>query len=254
MIQSDEISSSLKDEPNKLSLISFVGFQEHLVINFLRTFISNGVREVLLFSSKMEEAQKDRLGAINLYLRKKAVQFVRDSLGYEVRILLIEIDNIWDFQNYYVRLSQEPIEKAIINISAGPAVFAAAGIIWAVENNHDISYSVEYHNEGKLVSSVFNLVDLRPYVDSIFSTDNVDKMIIKALKNGEADTLQIYRYINETLKYRISLRSVEIHLIKLNKWDIVDITKAKVNKISLSENWSKVGSAFEKSRRMGRVL
>lgn len=244
----DEIHSSLKSEVPIFSLISFVGFQEHLVMNFLKTFMRNGVKEVLLFSSKVQEIAKEPLGNVNIDIRKKAIRFIRDSLGNETRILLIEMENIWDFQDYYARLSREPVEKAIINISAGPAIFAAAGMIWAMENNHHISYSVEYHHNGELVSSVFSLLDLRPYINSIFSTDNVDKMIINALREGKSDTLQVYRQINEVLNYRISLRSIENHVTKLSKLGIVDITKAKINKISFSQSWSKVGFALREYR------
>lgn len=248
MTLDDEDSSSPKDTIQPITLVSFIGFQEHLVMNFLKTFIGKGIKEVLLFSSRPRKTIREEQAAISLELRNKAIRFFRDSLGDKVSIAVIELENIWDFQDYYVRLSERSVEKAIINISAGPAVFAAAGMIWAMENGHRVSYSVEYHNNGKLVSSVFNLLDLRPYINSIFSTDNVDKMIINALRKGKNDTLQIHRQINDIMKYRISLRSVENHLRKLNNLGIVDITKGKVNRISLSQSWSKIGFLLRKSQ------
>lgn len=247
MIPDDEVSSSTTSGSSEISLVSFVGFQEHLVMNFLKTFVNNNVKEILLFSSMVQKTATEQY-IINLELRKKAIRFIRDILGNKVHISLTEMENIWDFQDYYVRLSQNLVEKAIVNISAGPAVFAAAGIIWAMENNHYISYSVEYHNNGKLISSVFNLLDLRPYINSVFSTDNVDKMIVNAMREGKFDTLQIYKQINEVLKYRISLRSIEIHLRKLNQLGIIDITKGRVNKVSFSQNWSKIGYLLKNSR------
>lgn len=241
MALNDEDSSSPIGVSKNLTLVSFVGFQEHLVMNFLRTFIGKGVTEILLFSSRPHNTIRDEQTKLNIELRNKAVQFSKDSLGTEASIVVIQLENIWDFQEYYVRLSQRPIEKAIVNISAGPAVFAAAGMIWAMEKDHYVSYSVEYHSSGKLVSSVFNLLDLRPHINSIFLTDNVDKMIIDTLRNGSVDTLQIHRQINDVMKYRISLRSVEIHLGKLNKLGIVEITRGKVNKINLSQSGTKIG-------------
>ena len=242
MALDDEAMSSLVDVGQSITLVTFIGFQEHLLMNFLKTFIGNGVKEVLLFSGSLQMAARERQVTVDIELRKKAIHFIRDSLGEGVSIVLIEFENIWDFQDYYIKLSQRPIKHAIINISAGPAVFSAAGMVWALEFGHKVSYSIEYHNNGKLVSSVFSMLDLKPYINSIFSTDNVDKMIMGALRKEKYDTLQIYRYINDDMGYTLSLRSVEIHLEKLSKLGVVDITKGRVNRISFSQNWSKIGS------------
>ncbi|QRF75593.1 hypothetical protein Thermo_01098 [Thermoplasmatales archaeon] len=246
MTDNDEKYSSLNSEKNNITLVTFIGFQEHLVLNFLRTYLRNGVKEVMLFSSIPQRNATEGKSTIDREIREKAIKLIRDSSGEDVTIIVKEIENIWDFQDYYFQLSRKAVEDAIINLSAGPAVFSAAGMIWALEHGYRVSYSVEYHDDGKLVSSVFSLLDLRPYINSVFSTDNVDKMILSALKKGKSDTLQINRYINDITDYRISLRTVEIHLGKLNKLGIIDITKGRVNKLTFSQKWSKIGTPDRK--------
>lgn len=237
MKQDDEEYSSSSHIKKQLALISFIGFQEHLVINFLKTFMGSDVGDILFFTSFERAVARENLGQMNLTLRKKAIEFIRTTLGNKVQIQIIEMKNIWDFQDYYAQLSKKHFEKAILNISAGPAVFSAAGIIWAMENNQSISYSVEYHNSGELVSSVFSTLDLKPYINSIFSTDRVDKVILESLRAGKNDTLQVHEYLNDKAGFDLSLRSVEIHLQKLYKLGIIDITKGKVNRVSFSQRF-----------------
>lgn len=246
MIHDDEYSSSPKGNENNVTLVTFIGFQEHLVMNFLKTFIKKGVKEVLLFTSIPPRLEIDEQQKKNLEIRKKCVSFVRDSLGEGTTIKIVELENVWDFQEYYFNLSRFSMDRAILNISAGPAVFSAAGMIWALENGHSVSYSVEYHNGVRLVSSVFALLDLRPYINSIFSTDNVDKMIIDGLKNGLSNTLQLHEYVKSVMRFNISLRSIENHIKKLYNLGIVEITRGRINKISFSQNWSKIGALLRK--------
>jgi hypothetical protein len=246
MIHKDEkISSSMNGESG-ITLVTFIGFQEHLVINFLKTYIQNGVKEVLMFTSVPPKSEIDGQMSINIEIRKKSVNLIRDALGDRTTIKFVELENIWDFQEYYFNLSRFPIESAILNISAGPAVFSAAGMIWALEHGHSVSYSVEYHNNVRLISSVFALLDLRPYINSIFSTDNVDRMVMSALKNGRSDSLQIHEYVKSVIGFKISLRSIEIHINKLHDLGIVEITRGRVNKISFSQKWSKIGALLRK--------
>ncbi len=246
MIHNDENSSSLISNKTKITLVSFIGFQEHLVINFLKTYIKRDVREVILFTSVLPKSEMEGQTRINVEIRKKCISLIRDSLGNMATIRLIELENIWDFQEYYSNLSKVFMDRAILNISAGPAVFSAAGMIWALENGHSVSYSVEYHNGVRLVSSVFALLDLRPYINSIFSTDNVDKMIIDGLKNGLSNTLQLHEYVKSVMRFNISLRSIENHIKKLYNLGIVEITRGRINKISFSQNWSKIGALLRK--------
>lgn len=246
MIHNDEVISSPRGIKSNITLVTFIGFQEHLVMNFLKTFIKKGVKEVLLFTSIPPRSELDEQQKKNLEIREKCVSFVRNSLGEEATIKIIELENIWDFQEYYFNLSRFSMESAILNISAGPAVFSAAGMIWALEHGYSVSYSVEYHNNDGLITSVFALLDLRPYINSIFSTDNVDKMIIDALKKGNKNSLQIHKFVISEMGFGISLRSIEIHIKKLNDLGIIDITRGRINMISFSQQWSKVGALLRK--------
>ena len=246
MIHDDEYSSSPKGNENNVTLVTFIGFQEHLVMNFLKTFIKKGVKEVLLFTSIPPRLEIDEQQKKNLEIRKKCVSFVRDSLGEGTTIKIVELENVWDFQEYYFNLSRFSMDRAILNISAGPAVFSAADMIWALEHGYSVSYSVEYHNKATLVSSIFALLDLRPYINSVFSTDNVDKMIMNALKKGHNNSLQIHEYVKSVMGFRISLRSIEIHIKKLNDLGIIDITRGRLNMISFSQQWSKIGVLLRK--------
>ena len=71
-------------------------------------------------------------------------------------------------------------------------------------------------------------------------------MIMGALWKDRYDTLHIYRHINDAIGYTLYLRSVDIHLEKLSKLGIVDITKRGVNRIRFSQNWSKTGSTSKR--------
>ena len=246
MIHNDENYSSPIDKKSNITLVTFIGFQEHLVINFLKTYIKNGVKEVLLFTSVPPKAEITGQMRTNIEIRKKCVSLIRDSLGDRASIKFVELENIWDFQEYYFNLSRFSMDSAILNISAGPAVFSAAGMIWALEHGHSVSYSVEYHNNVRLVSSVFALLDLRPYINSIFSTDNVDRMIMDALKKGRSNSLQIHEYVKNVMRFNISLRSIEIHIKKLYDLGIIEITRGRINKVSFSQKWAKVGALLRK--------
>ena len=247
MKSNDEIFSSSSNESRFEILVSFVGFQEHLVMNFLNTFLRPGVKEVWLFTSAIRTINLEKKQITNLELQKKAINLIEKTLNKSNVAKIFELENIWDFQEYYFHLSSFKGTDAIINISAGPSVFSAAGMIWALEHGYTVSYSVEFYDSSRLVSSVFNVLDLKPYISSIFSTDNVDKMIIEALKNGKNDTIQIHKYLNKVLGYELSLRSIENHLLKLNNLEIVEITRGKTNKVNLSQKLNKFGFLLKKS-------
>ena len=247
MKSNDAFSSSSSSDPGYENLVTFVGFQEHLVINFLRTFLKKGVKEVWLFTSATRTIYLEKNQITNLELRKRAIDLIEKTLDDGNVAKVFELENIWDFQEYYFYLSQFEGTRAIINISAGPSVFSAAGMIWALEHGYTVSYSVEFYNNSKLVSSVFNFLDLKPYISFIFSTDNVDKMIIESIKNGKNDTLQIHRYLNRVLGYELSLRSIESHIQKLHGLEIVEVIRGKTNKINLSQKLNKFGFLLKKS-------
>lgn len=241
MEHNDEQFTSSISKHGSTALVSFVGFQPHLVINFLNKFLKMNVSEVILFSSKVNTLVSKRESTANEKIAREALELISSAGCESIKATIIRLQNIWDFQEYYIKLSEIISERAVINISAGPAVFAAAGMIWALERGHRISYSVEYHNKNGLISSVFTELDLRPFVNSTFSTDNVDSMILRSLRTGDSDTIKIHEWLNIILGYRISLRAVESHLSKLSKLGIVEITKGRVNKVSISENLTKIG-------------
>lgn len=71
-------------------------------------------------------------------------------------------------------------------------------------------------------------------------------MIMGALWKDRYDTLHVYRPINDVIGYTLYLRLVDIHLEKLSKLGIVDITKRRVNRIRFSQNWRTTGSALKR--------
>ncbi|MGC8656967.1 MAG: hypothetical protein ACP5RS_06400 [Thermoplasmata archaeon] len=233
----DEKISSLKSPE---TLVLFIGFRKHLVMEFLKTFKSPGIEHIVIFYSKKSEGIDRKNLMKNKKLINDAILFIKNNFNKNLIIKEMEIGNIWSFNEFYNELHKINAKKAILNISAGPSTFSAAGILWAIEKKHYIAHSVEFYLDGKLSSCIFNLINVNPYVSSIFETDNLDKMIINCLRNGAKSTVEICEIINDNMHYKISLRSIEMHIKKLNNLGILDISKGKVNRISFSTDLEKV--------------
>ena len=245
MLNNDDKITSFNVRSNRNTIVSFIGYQEHLVLRFIETFIDKDIDQFLLFTSKFNKDDDTTYREKNFEIRKKVTDFIKNKKNNEIPIYLFEIGNIWDFTEYYKALSSEKVLHAIINISAGPSVFSAACMVWAMVNGHEISYSIENRLNGKPISTIFNLIEIKSYLNSVFTTDNVDKMIIDTIKKINTyplNTLDIHNYINNNLRFTLSLRTVEIHLNKLYKMGIVDIRRGKINIISFTDNWKKIES------------
>ncbi|MFG1391132.1 hypothetical protein [Acidiplasma aeolicum] len=234
MAQKDEINSSLKD----VDFITFVGFKKHLVLRFIEDNLQNYIPDnIYIFTSNTNEPIDD-------YSRKKEeiIQELENIANKrEINIKKYLQDELWNIKYYYKMLNSMPRKKYIINISAGPSVFAAAGMLWALQNNNYVSYSVEHYEHRQLISCVFRNINMRSISNLTFNTNNLDRFIIDALKNGMNNTNEIRQFLLKYYKYQTGLRNIQQHIKKLEELGIIRLSGNKIWEINFSDDLGELG-------------
>ena len=146
-MQEDEKISSLKHGVN---LVTFIGYREYLVLNFIRDNIKVNPSIIYIFSSKLPMLISEQQNAQNEIILKNLKEYVKMN-NKDVQIIENRTDNLWNIKCYYRTLKRLPTNSHyIINISSGPGVYSSAAMLWALETENQISFSVESrHNKNE---------------------------------------------------------------------------------------------------------
>ena len=236
-MQKNEYLSS----PNRTDLITFVGFKEYLVINFIKDNLTYNPLNIYIFTSKQDKilnSNKEKLLNETILDRLKIMVHERNE---GIKIKEFRTGNLWDIKYYYQNLTKLPKANYIINVSSGPGVYSAASMIWALETDNKISYSIENWHNRELQSAIFRNLNMRPFEIFNFKLDNLDKYIVKALEAGRTNTDQIRKYLKTNLNYEVSLRNIQVHLKKLSESGIIELAGTKTYSISFSDDFRKLG-------------
>ncbi|ARD84830.1 hypothetical protein FAD_0946 [Ferroplasma acidiphilum] len=237
-MQQDERISSLNREIN---LITFIGYREYLVLNFIRDNIKVNPSIIYIFSSKLPVLPSEQSNAQNEIILKKLKEYVKMN-GKDVQIKENRTDNLWDIKYYYRTLKRLPAESNyIINISSGPGVYSAAAMLWALESDNQISYSVESWHNKTLQSAIFRNLNMQSFSFFNFKTDNMDRLIITALELGHNTTIDIKEYLSKQKGYKTTLRNIQVHIRELCNSGVLITDGNKPSTISFSNEFSKLG-------------
>ncbi|KJE50058.1 MULTISPECIES: hypothetical protein [Acidiplasma] len=235
MVQNDEINSSLKN----IDFITFVGFKRHLVLRFLEDNLKNYFpNNIYVFTSNMDEPLDEN------FRTKQEILLELEKLAdrRQINIKKYFQNDLWNIKYYYKTLNSLPNKtRYIINISAGPSVFAAAGMLWALQHNYYVSYSVEHYEHRQLISCVFRNINMRSVSNLTFNTNNVDKFIIEALKNGMNNTNGIRLFLLKNYNYQTGLRNIQEHIKKLEELGLIRLSGNKGWEINFSDDLEALG-------------
>ncbi len=231
MQNSELYSSSLHK-----NLITFVGFKEYLVLNFIKDNLRYLPDKIYLFTSSKRSLSNE--AAEN----EKIIEKVKE-IANRNHFVVIEKrqQEIWNIRLYYSQLSDLPKVPYIVNLSAGPAVFSAAAMLWALERNVDISYSIEHYESNVLTSIIFKNINMKSISNLIYNTNNVDRYIIDAIKAGRNDSNSIMEYLKSKFNYNMGIRAIQLHIRKLKELNIIITTEGKTYKIDFSDNLKDFG-------------
>ena len=224
------------------TLISFIGVTENLVFEFFKPYITinyDTLKRIILFTKSFNSNEEDEIQRKSQTLLKNVELFL-GKMFPQVEIKIIYMKNMWNLKDYYSTFKEIKSEKASINITAGPSVYSIAGLMWAIEHNHFVEHSVEAFNSVTGRSVVFNRIDVNPYFKSIYFTDNIDKVILKALDGAQLTTNYIRKYIINTIGDDLSLRTIQNRVNKLKEYGIVSISVGRQNTIQLSDEMKKI--------------
>ena len=225
----------------KADLITFIGFKEYLVTNFVRDNLKFDPSNIYIFTSSKSPLVGIRQEApLNEVILNKLKDMVH-SANEEIKIKENRTDNLWDIRYYYRKLKGLPDSNYVVNISSGPGVYSSASMLWALETNNKIAYSVEYRKNGVLDSITFRNLNMRPFGFYNFRSDNLHRYIITALEAGMATTTNIQAYLWKHMKYETSLRNIQIHVRELSNSGVIEIAGTKPYVISFSSDFQKLG-------------
>ncbi len=231
MQNSELYSSSLHKD-----LITFVGFKEYLVLNFIRDNLRYLPENIYLFTSSKRLLSNEKTE------NEKIIEKVKEIANKNhFNVIENRQYEIWDIKLYYSQLSDLPKVPYVINLSAGPAVFSAAAMLWALERNVDISYSIEHYESNVLTSVVFKNINMKSISNLIYAANNVDRYIIDAIKAGRNDSSSIMEYLKSKFGYEAGIRTIQLHIKKLEELNIITTTKSKTYKIDFSDNLKDFG-------------
>lgn len=204
MAYDDEIISTLKENTQPLTLISFVGFQKHLVMTFFqqaKKLFGNQIRIIYLFHGQDTYiAQVDpRFLELRSSLNK---EFNENWKGVEIR--WISLRNLWDIKEIYGKMEDVIGDRFVINISAGPSIFGAASLLFGLKKGSTVIGHVierpEPLKENKIESesyelfSIFTFIDLDPYL-SLVRLNHVERAILRAIINDNHFSVDILNYL-----------------------------------------------------------
>ncbi|WP_171823430.1 hypothetical protein [Thermogymnomonas acidicola] len=254
-VRMDEKISSLKHDPERrkqISVVSFVGFQKHLVAGFFEQahkafqFDSGTIH---LFHSKDEDLSAEQFARYSSVRSALDRVLRQDWSGFEVREVTLR--NIWDIRESMGHLDKIKDESCLVNLSAGPSVFAASAILWGLRKGSLLVGHVVERREQSLKDlggeesniSIFSFIDLRPYYSYVY-LDHMDKMILKAIASGSQSSNEILRFVHRSLEehWRISLRLIQMRLNSLEQMGglIRSYRSGKSKNYLVSDNLTKI--------------
>ncbi len=237
-MQEDEKISSLKHGVN---LVTFIGYREYLVLNFIRDNIKVNPSIIYIFSSKLPMLISEQQNAQNEIILKNLKEYVKMN-NKDVQIIENRTDNLWNIKCYYRTLKRLPTNSHyIINISSGPGVYSSAAMLWALETENQISFSVESWHNKILQSAVFRNLNMQAFSYFNFKTDNLDRLIITALENGNRTTIEIKEYLWKQKGYKTTLRNIQVHIRELCTSGVLMTDGNKPSTISFSTEFTKLG-------------
>jgi hypothetical protein len=237
-MQEREIISSHK---RAINLITFVGYREYLVLNFIRDNIRVNPSIIYVFTSKLTLLHSEQKNAQNEVILQKMKEYIK-AADKDTKIIENRTDNLWNIKYYYRTLKLLPAEcNYIINISSGPGVYSSAAMLWALETDNQISYSVESWNNKTLQSAVFRNLNMKSFSYFNFKTDNLDRLIISALENGNRTTTEIKEYLWKEKQYNTTLRNIQFHIRELCTAGVLVTDGNKPSTISFSNEFTKLG-------------
>jgi hypothetical protein len=196
-MRNDEKSSSNN------TAISFIGFNEELVLPFIKKLSEYRVKHFVLVSSFLKPDKEKRIRSDNILI--KAKEIIQTSFT-DFSIEEVKFRDIWNFYEYLRFLSQFGDRSLYVNVSAGPSTFSSALTLFSALNGHHIFYNVEEGFNGKSFFVEADLTSLRYY----FSLDSTDKAIISKVSIKNLTRKEIYRELlklgkitERTVSYRI---------------------------------------------------
>lgn len=245
----ENLSSS---STNQIGLVSFLGFQTHLALGFFeqaRKIYGHHNGTIYLFHSRDESLTEDQ---------KERYLAVRGGVDNELRnnwknfkIEDIILNNIWDLREAYRYLTTIPYDNCLVNVSAGPTVFATSAILWGMRKHSLIIGHVIERSDPSLVETgngkriaVFTFIDLRPYFYYV-SVDRMSKAILKSISLGKENSVEILEFLRRYYEEdnRISLRLVQMRLRELSLHGLIKCSRrGKSNSFTISENLTNITS------------
>lgn len=234
-MKKDENNSSLN---SKIDLITFIGYREHLVMGFIRDNIIFNPSNIYIFTSKLPVIVNEESLPKNEVILNNVKEYIKNK---NIKIKEMRVNNLWDIKYYYRKLNTLPKNSYIINISSGPGVYSSASMLWALNTDNQISYSVEVWENNKLRSSVFRNLNMYPFSFFNFKSDNLDKLIILAIEHGMTTTIEIKEYLMKYKLYATTLRSIQSHVHELTNYNVLKTDGNKPYRIYFSEEFKKLG-------------
>lgn len=236
-IEKDENYSSLEQS---IDLITFVGEKDHLVSKFMTRNLEVNPRHIYIFTSDYIKDPESKTTQIMNKMKN-----VLNNWNTDIETVMYIVKDIWDISYYYKSLKSLPDNKYIINISAGPSVFSSAAMLWSLETNNQISYSVEQWENRILTSCIFRNLNMKPFSLYYFKSDNIDRYIIHSLESGRDTSVKMKDFIETKWGFKTSLRNIQEHIRKLYEFGILDVGGGKEHIIDFSGDFKKLG--YDKS-------
>lgn len=236
-MQKNETNSS---QINNKDLITFVGFKDYLVLNFIRDNLRNEPENLYIFTSKNMYIGFTGERPKNEVILDQAKNFLKNKYK-PIKITEFRTSNLWDIKFYYNKLRSLPKGKYIVNISSGPGIYSAASMLWSIESSNEISYSVEIRDGETVKSSIFKNLNLFPFSYLSFKSDNLDRYIVEAIKNGMNTTKEIKDYLWKEMDYKTSVRNIQFHITELVEAGVLSISGSKPYNISFSSYMENLG-------------
>lgn len=236
-IKKDEKYSSSKQS---IDLITFVGEKDHLVSKFMSRNLEVNPEHIYIFTSDYINDPDSKTARIMNKLNN-----LLNNWNKKIETVRYVVKDIWDISYYYKSLKLLPNKKYIINISAGPSVFSSAAMLWSLETNNQISYSVEQWENRILTSCIFRNLNMKPFSLYYFNSDNIDRYIIHSLESGRDTSVKIKDFIESEWGFKTSLRNIQEHIKKLHEFGVLDVGGGKEHILDFSGDFKKLG--YDKS-------
>lgn len=216
---------------SKQVAISFAGFDEQLVIPFIKKLSNYSITHlVLLTSLSMPSDEKRKKNEEILSNAKKLIR----SFFPSIEVNIFEFRDIWDFYEYIKFISGYSGETLYVNVSAGPSTFSSAATVYSVLNGHHIFYNVEENIGNKSFFVEADLTSLKHY----FLLDPLDVSITSIVGDKTMTRKQIYRELSK--KGYITERAVSYRIEELVYRGLLIQTGKKPYEYNLTDSLKKM--------------